>query len=221
MRVGLDLWGDQNLQSLGNYICMNPSCVWNGSKSSNNTQFFVHSRYDSLSKHTILELKGAWKQFSLSKFALPRYKKKTKAEFWIIINHAITISESGSKSRKYLNKLLDKSCLYHLQGMKYLHHREFTHGSLKSLNFVVDGHFVLKVTDYGFNDILEMLRLSQEKPFAEGKQCISPFWCTQGNSKVHMRICTELKPQTDSTSHFCWKFSLISKPKELNEFFRL
>uniref|UniRef100_G1P6M2 guanylate cyclase n=1 Tax=Myotis lucifugus TaxID=59463 RepID=G1P6M2_MYOLU len=53
-----------------------------------------------------------------------------------------------------------------IKGMKYLHHREFAHGRLKSRE-VVDGHFVLKVTDYGFNDILEMLRLSQEKPSEE------------------------------------------------------
>lgn len=60
--------------------------------------------------------------------------------------------------------------LYHLQGMKYLHHRKFIHGRLKSRNCVVDGRFVLKVTDYGFNDILEMLRLSEEEPSEEGKQ---------------------------------------------------
>ncbi|KAM9576910.1 LOW QUALITY PROTEIN: retinal guanylyl cyclase 2 [Trichechus inunguis] len=54
-----------------------------------------------------------------------------------------------------------------IKGMKYLHHREFAHGRLKSRNCVVDGRFVLKVTDYGFNDILEMLRLSQEEPSAE------------------------------------------------------
>lgn len=65
--------------------------------------------------------------------------------------------------------------LYHLQGMKYLHHREFVHGRLKSRNCVVDGRFVLKVTDYGFNDILEMLRLSEEEPSAEGKQWLVPF----------------------------------------------
>lgn len=59
--------------------------------------------------------------------------------------------------------------------MKYLHHREFAHGRLKSRNCVVDGRFVLKVTDYGFNDILETLRLSQEEPSAEGKRCIVPF----------------------------------------------
>ncbi|XP_032330636.1 retinal guanylyl cyclase 2 isoform X3 [Camelus ferus] len=53
------------------------------------------------------------------------------------------------------------------EGMKYLHHREFAHGRLKSRNCVVDGRFVLKVTDYGFNDILAVLRLSQEEPSAE------------------------------------------------------
>lgn len=58
--------------------------------------------------------------------------------------------------------------------MKYLHHREFIHGRLKSRNCVVDGRFVLKVTDYGFNDILEMLRLSEEEPSEEGKQWIVP-----------------------------------------------
>ncbi|KAI5937074.1 Retinal guanylyl cyclase 2 [Manis javanica] len=48
-------------------------------------------------------------------------------------------------------------------GMKYLHHRVFAHGRLKSRNCVVDGRFVLKVTDYGFHDILEMPRLFQEE----------------------------------------------------------
>ncbi|KAM5291003.1 LOW QUALITY PROTEIN: retinal guanylyl cyclase 2, partial [Glossophaga mutica] len=57
--------------------------------------------------------------------------------------------------------------LYLIKGMKYLHDREFAHGRLKSWNCVVDGCFVLKVTDYGFNDILEMLRLSQEEHSAE------------------------------------------------------
>uniref|UniRef100_A0A8C7UTL6 Guanylate cyclase n=1 Tax=Oncorhynchus mykiss TaxID=8022 RepID=A0A8C7UTL6_ONCMY len=45
-------------------------------------------------------------------------------------------------------------------GMKYLHHREFPHGRLKSRNCVVDGRFVLKITDYGFNELLE----SQKSP---------------------------------------------------------
>lgn len=68
--------------------------------------------------------------------------------------------------------LLNKSCLYYLQGVKYLHHRAFAHGRLMSRNCVVDGRLVLKVTDYGFNDILETLRLSQEETSVDGKQCI-------------------------------------------------
>ncbi|XP_034023864.1 retinal guanylyl cyclase 2 [Thalassophryne amazonica] len=50
-----------------------------------------------------------------------------------------------------------------IKGMKYLHHREFPHGRLKSRNCVVDGRFVLKITDYGFNELLE----SQKAPVEE------------------------------------------------------
>ncbi|XP_026790472.3 retinal guanylyl cyclase 2 [Pangasianodon hypophthalmus] len=50
-----------------------------------------------------------------------------------------------------------------IKGMKYLHHREFPHGRLKSRNCVVDGRFVLKITDYGFNELLE----SQKSPKEE------------------------------------------------------
>ncbi|PWA20237.1 hypothetical protein CCH79_00003603, partial [Gambusia affinis] len=50
------------------------------------------------------------------------------------------------------------------QGMKYLHHREFPHGRLKSRNCVVDGRFVLKITDYGFNELLESQKASFEEP---------------------------------------------------------
>ncbi|XP_073716848.1 retinal guanylyl cyclase 1 [Misgurnus anguillicaudatus] len=41
-----------------------------------------------------------------------------------------------------------------IRGMKYLHNRGIIHGRLKSRNCVVDGRFVLKVTDYGFNEII-------------------------------------------------------------------
>lgn len=51
-----------------------------------------------------------------------------------------------------------------LQGMKYLHHRDFPHGRLKSRNCVVDGRFVLKITDYGFNELLE----AQKAPYEPG-----------------------------------------------------
>uniref|UniRef100_A0A3P9MJR3 Guanylate cyclase n=1 Tax=Oryzias latipes TaxID=8090 RepID=A0A3P9MJR3_ORYLA len=50
-----------------------------------------------------------------------------------------------------------------IKGMKYLHHRGVCHTRLKSRNCVVDGRFVLKVTDYGYNEVLE----SQRFPYAE------------------------------------------------------
>ncbi|XP_071619560.1 retinal guanylyl cyclase 2 isoform X2 [Heliangelus exortis] len=48
-----------------------------------------------------------------------------------------------------------------IKGIRYLHHRDFAHGRLKSRNCVVDGRFVLKITDYGYNEILE----AQECPY--------------------------------------------------------
>uniref|UniRef100_A0A8C6LSI2 Guanylate cyclase n=1 Tax=Nothobranchius furzeri TaxID=105023 RepID=A0A8C6LSI2_NOTFU len=53
-----------------------------------------------------------------------------------------------------------------IRGMKYLHHRDIIHGRLKSRNCVVDGRFVLKVTEYGFNEILiaQDIDLDEEKP---------------------------------------------------------
>uniref|UniRef100_A0A3B4AZ87 Guanylate cyclase n=1 Tax=Periophthalmus magnuspinnatus TaxID=409849 RepID=A0A3B4AZ87_9GOBI len=55
-----------------------------------------------------------------------------------------------------------------IKGMKYLHHRGVVHTRLKSRNCVVDGRFVLKVTDYGYNEVLEILRSSQ--PCLHGTQ---------------------------------------------------
>uniref|UniRef100_A0A8C2Q088 guanylate cyclase n=1 Tax=Cyprinus carpio TaxID=7962 RepID=A0A8C2Q088_CYPCA len=51
-----------------------------------------------------------------------------------------------------------------IKGMKYLHHREFPHGRLKSHNCVVDGRFVLKITDYGYSEILETQKAPKETP---------------------------------------------------------
>lgn len=59
------------------------------------------------------------------------------------------------------------------QGMKYLHHRDFPHGRLKSRNCVVDGRFVLKITDYGFNELLESQKAPVEKPPPEGSMSSS------------------------------------------------
>ncbi|XP_042330865.1 retinal guanylyl cyclase 1 isoform X2 [Sceloporus undulatus] len=46
-----------------------------------------------------------------------------------------------------------------IKGMKYLHHHDFAHGRLKSRNCVVDGRFVLKVTDHGYNELLEAQKI--------------------------------------------------------------
>lgn len=53
--------------------------------------------------------------------------------------------------------------------MKYLHNREIIHGRLKSRNCMVDGRFVLKVTDYGFNEVLiaQSVDTDEEKPESE------------------------------------------------------
>lgn len=57
--------------------------------------------------------------------------------------------------------------------MKYLHYRGVIHGRLKSRNCVVDGRFVLKVTDYGFNEILIAQNIDTEGEKPEGEfMCI-------------------------------------------------
>uniref|UniRef100_A0A673B4K4 guanylate cyclase n=1 Tax=Sphaeramia orbicularis TaxID=375764 RepID=A0A673B4K4_9TELE len=47
-----------------------------------------------------------------------------------------------------------------IKGMKYLHLRGLSHGRLKSTNCLVDGRFVLKITDYGLPMILHCQNLS-------------------------------------------------------------
>ncbi|XP_043932259.1 retinal guanylyl cyclase 1 [Protopterus annectens] len=50
-----------------------------------------------------------------------------------------------------------------IKGMKYLHHRELIHGRLKSRNCVVDGRFVLKVTDHGYSELLEAQKVPRSE----------------------------------------------------------
>ncbi|KAF1523368.1 Retinal guanylyl cyclase 2, partial [Eudyptula albosignata] len=51
-----------------------------------------------------------------------------------------------------------------IKGIRYLHHRDFAHGRLKSRNCVVDGRFVLKITDYGYNELLEAQKCLYTQP---------------------------------------------------------
>ncbi|XP_055520794.1 retinal guanylyl cyclase 2 [Leucoraja erinacea] len=54
-----------------------------------------------------------------------------------------------------------------IKGMKYLHHRDFPHGRLKSRNCVVDGRFVLKVVDYGYIDLMDAQKVPHQNPAPE------------------------------------------------------
>ncbi|KAF7473451.1 Hypothetical predicted protein [Marmota monax] len=56
-----------------------------------------------------------------------------------------------------------------IKGMRYLHHRGVAHGRLKSRNCVVDGRFVLKITDHGHGKLLEAQRVLPQPPTAEGR----------------------------------------------------
>uniref|UniRef100_A0A6I8S5Y4 Guanylate cyclase n=1 Tax=Xenopus tropicalis TaxID=8364 RepID=A0A6I8S5Y4_XENTR len=72
-----------------------------------------------------------------------------------------------------------------IKGMKYLHHRKFVHGRLKSRNCVVDGRFVLKVTDYGYNEVLEAQRIPHEEPTAYELLWTAPELLRDPLSAVH------------------------------------
>ncbi|XP_053575462.1 retinal guanylyl cyclase 1 [Bombina bombina] len=61
-----------------------------------------------------------------------------------------------------------------IKGLKFLHHREITHGRLKSRNCVVDGRFVLKVTDHGMNELYEAQRLNPPEPQPEDLYWTAP-----------------------------------------------
>lgn len=52
--------------------------------------------------------------------------------------------------------------------MRYLHNREVSHGRLKSRNCVVDGRFVLKLTDYCYTEVLEAQKFPYVEPPADG-----------------------------------------------------
>ncbi|KAM9221777.1 LOW QUALITY PROTEIN: guanylate cyclase D-like [Dugong dugon] len=62
--------------------------------------------------------------------------------------------------------LLDLICMRPLPGVRYLH-RHFPHGRLKSGNCVVDGRFVLKVTDHGYVELLDAQQAPCPQPALE------------------------------------------------------
>ncbi|XP_040886925.1 retinal guanylyl cyclase 2-like [Toxotes jaculatrix] len=83
--------------------------------------------------------------------------------FALVVEHCPrgSLSDLLSDSSMRLDWMFKSSLLMDLiKGMKYLHLRGLSHGRLKSTNCLVDGRFVLKVTDYGLPMILHSQGLS-------------------------------------------------------------
>ncbi|XP_061565670.1 retinal guanylyl cyclase 2 isoform X2 [Cololabis saira] len=72
-----------------------------------------------------------------------------------------------------------------IKGMKYLHHRGVCHTRLKSRNCVVDGRFVLKITDYGYNEVLESQRFPYIEPRPEELLWTAPELLRNGFPGLH------------------------------------
>ncbi|KAL2094905.1 hypothetical protein ACEWY4_009624 [Coilia grayii] len=89
--------------------------------------------------------------------------------FGIVTEHCVrgSLEDLLANEEMRLDWMFKSSLLLDLiKGMKYLHNRGIIHGRLKSRNCVVDGRFVLKVTDYGLSEILrsQNITLHESKP---------------------------------------------------------
>lgn len=90
--------------------------------------------------------------------------------FGIVMEHCTrgSLEDLLNNEDMRLDWMFKSSLLMDLvRGMKYLHHRAIIHGRLKSRNCVVDGRFVLKVTDYGLNQIMISQNIPQEESTPE------------------------------------------------------
>ncbi|XP_061816403.1 retinal guanylyl cyclase 2-like isoform X2 [Nerophis lumbriciformis] len=77
--------------------------------------------------------------------------------FALVVEHCPrgSLADLLSDSEMRLDWMFKSSLLMDLiKGMKYLHLRRLSHGRLKSTNCLVDGRFVLKISDYGLHMIL-------------------------------------------------------------------
>ncbi|XP_029282900.1 guanylyl cyclase GC-E-like [Cottoperca gobio] len=83
--------------------------------------------------------------------------------FSLVVEHCPrgSLADLLADSEMRLDWMFKSSLLMDLiKGMKYLHLRGLSHGRLKSTNCLVDGRFVLKITDYGLPMILHSQGLS-------------------------------------------------------------
>ncbi|KAJ8416608.1 hypothetical protein AAFF_G00324860 [Aldrovandia affinis] len=85
--------------------------------------------------------------------------------FAIVTEHCTrgSLEDLINNSEMRLDWMFKSSLLMDLiRGMKYLHNRGIVHARLKSRNCVVDGRFVLKVTEYGYNGIMDSQNIVTE-----------------------------------------------------------
>ncbi|KAM6949194.1 retinal guanylyl cyclase 1 [Aplochiton taeniatus] len=83
--------------------------------------------------------------------------------FAVVMEHCPrgSLTDLMADSNMRLDWMFKSSLIMDLiKGIKYLHMRGISHGRLKSSNCLVDGRFVLKVTDYGIPMILSSQQLS-------------------------------------------------------------
>ncbi|KAK7910461.1 hypothetical protein WMY93_015145 [Mugilogobius chulae] len=79
-----------------------------------------------------------------------------------------------------------------IKGMKYLHHRGVVHTRLKSRNCVVDGRFVLKVTDFGYNEVLEAQKFPYCEQSADDLLWTAPEILRSGQPGLHGTQCGDV-----------------------------
>uniref|UniRef100_A0A672PP96 Guanylate cyclase n=1 Tax=Sinocyclocheilus grahami TaxID=75366 RepID=A0A672PP96_SINGR len=94
--------------------------------------------------------------------------------FGVVMEHCTrgSLEDLLNNEEMRLDWMFKSSLLLDLiRAMKYLHNRGIIHGRLKSRNCVVDGRFVLKVTDYGLNEIINSQNIILEDTKPEDK-----FW---------------------------------------------
>ncbi|XP_054650491.1 retinal guanylyl cyclase 2 isoform X3 [Dunckerocampus dactyliophorus] len=115
-----------------------------------------------------------------------------------------------------------------IKGMKYLHHRDFPHGRLKSRNCVVDGRFVLKITDYGFNELLESQKAPVEQPPPEEiirkvkkpppmcRPTVAPDQAPLECIQLMKQCWSELPDRRPNFDEIFDRFKIINKGKKTN-----
>uniref|UniRef100_A0A672PN10 Guanylate cyclase n=1 Tax=Sinocyclocheilus grahami TaxID=75366 RepID=A0A672PN10_SINGR len=91
--------------------------------------------------------------------------------FGVVMEHCTrgSLEDLLNNEEMRLDWMFKSSLLLDL--IRYLHNRGIIHGRLKSRNCVVDGRFVLKVTDYGLNEIINSQNIILEDTKPEDK-----FW---------------------------------------------